>query len=629
MNLLSVSELKKEFDGETLFDGVSFSIEKGDKIGLVGVNGAGKTTLFKLLVGEEKPDGGEIYKAKELKIGYLSQHALSNSELCLYDELEQVFEPVKKIEKELSLLNKEIEKGENLQELIVKQENLMSKFEDLGGYSYKSMTVGTLIGLGFSEADFYRPVNTLSGGQRTRVCLAKLLLSDCNLLLLDEPTNHLDIASVMWLESFLSSRPQAVVVVSHDRYFLDKVTNITFDLEFTKLTVYKGNYSKFKEQKELLIKTKTRTYDNTIKEIKRLEASAKLLHSFNREKSVKRAESKEKAIDKLSQTLVKPETLNAEIKFSFSPVEQGGKEVIVAEKLSKSYGEKMLFSDLNFTLYRGEKAFILGGNGCGKTTLLKILLGIENAKGEREIGYRVTPAYYEQTLSNLNPEKDVLSEVWDEYPRLNDTEIRSALARFLFKGDDVYKSIKTLSGGEKARVVLLKILLKKANLLVLDEPTNHLDVYSREALEKALSEYTGTILCVSHDRYFINKLSTVIYEMEDGKLNKYDTCYENYLSIKKPIKIDNDNNASKEEYLSKKSYGKEKRKAENLLKKIEDEISLTENLLEEINKRLYGDEGRDYIKAQKLSEEAESLNLKLEDLMDKWEKASIEAEKYL
>ncbi|MBQ8427118.1 MAG: ABC-F family ATP-binding cassette domain-containing protein, partial [Clostridia bacterium] len=407
MNLLGVSNLKKEFNGETLFDGVSFSIEKGDKIGLVGVNGAGKTTLFKILTGELNHDGGEIFPSKELKIGYLSQHALSGERLTLYGEIESAFNRCKELEVELSKTAKALENAQNgdLNTLIERQENLLKEYEEQGGYVYKSKITGTLIGLGFSEDDFDRQVSSLSGGQKTRLSLAKTLLSGCNLLLLDEPTNHLDLTSVVWLENFIKASNSAVVVISHDRYFLDRVTNTTFDLELGKLAVYKGGYTHFIEQKELRKKTEIRAFENTSKEIDRLQKSADLLHSFNREKSVKRAESKEKQIEKLKQNLTAVQEVHADMKFSFTTPEIGGKEVVTLENLSKSFGDNLLFEKVNQTLMRGERAFILGANGTGKTTLLKIILVIENAtNGKAELGYRITTAYYDQTLEGLTQE---------------------------------------------------------------------------------------------------------------------------------------------------------------------------------------------------------------------------------
>ncbi len=631
MNLLSVSNLKKEFNGETLFDGVSFSIEKGDKIGLVGVNGAGKTTLFKILTGVLIQDGGEIFPSKELKIGYLSQHALSGERLTLYGEIESAFNRCKELEVELSKTTKALENAQNgdLNTLIERQENLLKEYEEQGGYVYKSQITGTLIGLGFSEDDFDRQVSSLSGGQKTRLSLAKTLLSGCNLLLLDEPTNHLDLTSVVWLENFIKASNSAVVVISHDRYFLDRVTNTTFDLELGKLAVYKGGYTHFIEQKELRKKTEIRAFENTSKEIDRLQKSADLLHSFNREKSVKRAESKEKQIEKLKQNLTAVQEVHADMKFAFTTPEIGGKEVVTLENLSKSFGDNLLFEKVNQTLMRGERAFILGANGTGKTTLLKIILGIENAtNGKAELGYRITTAYYDQTLEGLT-EETPLEEIHSAYPKMTDTEVRSALARFLFKGEDVFKPLSELSGGEKARLTLLKLMLKGANFLVFDEPTNHLDVSARKALESSLLGYEGTMLFVSHDRYFIDKLATVIYELDGTTLRRYEGDYNAYLSAKKPTEIKTEQAKDKSDYMRKKQFDSDKRKLETAIKKGEEQISILEKEIAGLTTRLYGEEGQDYLKAQALSEQIEEKQEKLSLLLDEWEKDQIALEQLI
>lgn len=631
MNLLGVSNLKKEFNGETLFDGVSFSIEKGDKIGLVGVNGAGKTTLFKILTGELSHDGGEIFPSKELKIGYLSQHALSGERLTLYGEIESAFTRCKELEIELSKTAKALENAQNgdLTALIEQQESLLKEYEEQGGYVYKSQITGALIGLGFSEDDFDRQVNSLSGGQKTRLSLAKTLLSGCNLLLLDEPTNHLDLSSVVWLENFIKASNSAVVVISHDRYFLDRVTNTTFELELGKLAVYKGGYTHFIEQKELRKKTEIRAFENTSKEIDRLQKSADLLHSFNREKSVKRAESKEKQIEKLKQNLSAVQEVHADMKFSFTTPEIGGKEVVTLENLSKSFGDNLLFEKVNQTLMRGERAFILGANGTGKTTLLKIILGLEHATtGKAELGYRITTAYYDQTLEGLT-EETPLEEIHSAYPKMTDTEVRSALARFLFKGEDVFKPLSELSGGEKARLTLLKLMLKGANFLVFDEPTNHLDVSAREALESSLLGYEGTMLFVSHDRYFIDKLATVIYELDGTTLRRYEGGYNAYLSAKKPTEVKTEQAKDKSDYMRKKQFDSDKRKLETAIKKGEEQISILEKEIEGLTTRLYGEEGQDYLKAQALSEQIEEKQEKLSVLLDKWEKDQIALEQLI
>ena len=455
------------------------------------------------------------------------------------------------------------------------------------------------------------------------------MLSGCNLLLLDEPTNHLDLTSVVWLENFIKASNSAVVVISHDRYFLDRVTNTTFDLELGKLAVYKGGYTHFIKQKELRKKTEIRAFENTSKEIDRLQKSADLLHSFNREKSVKRAESKEKQIEKLKQNLTAVQEVHADMKFAFTSPEIGGKEVVTLENLSKSFGDNLLFENVNQTLMRGERAFILGANGTGKTTLLKIILGLENAtNGKAELGYRITTAYYDQTLEGLTQETP-LEEIHSAYPKMTDTEVRSALARFLFKGEDVFKPLSELSGGEKARLTLLKLMLKGANFLVFDEPTNHLDVSAREALESSLLDYEGTMLFVSHDRYFIDKLATVIYELDGTTLRRYEGGYNAYLSAKKPTEIKTEQAKDKSDYMRKKQFDSDKRKLETAIKKGEEQISLLEKEIAGLTTRLYGEEGQDYLKAQALSEQIEEKQEKLSLLFDEWEKDQIALEQLI
>lgn len=630
MMLLNVSDIGKIYNGNTLFQGASFTVEKGDKIGLVGVNGAGKTTLFKILMGEILPDMGEMYTSKECKVAYMEQHACNNSERTVYEEVLEVFSDVIAMEQELHNIQSQIDKNQgDLDALVRRQFQLNEAYEANRGFVYKSLIRSCLMGLGFSEAELGQQVSHLSGGQKTRVLLAKILLSGSNLLLLDEPTNHLDIPSVMWLEDFLRSYEGAVLVISHDRYFLDRVTTQTYEMECGRLTVYPGNYSKYLVLKEESMKTRMRAYENTMAEINRLEESARLLHSFNREKSVKRAENKEKQIERLSATLEKVETVDNDLHFSFAPEVTGGNEVLKMKGLAKSFGEKKLFSHADMLLMRGDRAFILGPNGCGKTTLLKIVLDqLPPDEGTVVLGSNIFPAYYEQTGASLLNGKSVINEVWDEYPNMTQTEIRSALAAFLFRGEDVFKEVEMLSGGERARVAILKILMKRANLLILDEPTNHLDITSREALERALADYTGTILCVSHDRYFINKLATSVYRMTTDGLTQYQGNYDDYVQRtgeeaqvqasqeKRPTEAKLDFKAQKE-------LESRRRKAATAVRKAEEEVARLEAAIEQVNEELCSPEvSGDFEKAMEVNAKLQKLEAELEQAMEHWEVAS-------
>ena len=509
MILLNGSNIKKMFLDETLFENVSFSVDSSDKIGFVGANGAGKSTLFKIITGDIDYDEGEIFKNKSLKIGYLDQYSVNGSSKSIMEELLLVFAEVIEIENQLDEIRFDIEnKNGNLDELIKKQTVLQERFAELDGFYYKSKAKSTLTGLGFSEEEFNLSVDKLSGGQKTRVALGKILLSDANLLMLDEPTNHLDIESVEWLEDFLKNYSGAFIVISHDRYFLDRVTNKTFELDNMRFRSYNGNYSEYMAQREIDKKTEQRNYDNTMKEIKRLEGIVEQQRRWGRERNFITAESKQKVIDKLEKTLVAPDAEREDMRFTFKACAGGGQDVLQTEGLGMAYGENRLFSDVDMLIKKGEKVFLLGPNGCGKTTLLKIIMGeYEQSEGEYKIGANIHVGYYDQIQENLSMDKTVIDEIWDEYPNLTQTDIRNALAVFLFRGEDVFKEIHKLSGGERARVELVKLMLRNVNLLIMDEPTNHLDIESREALESALTGYDGTMLMVSHDRYFINKLA--------------------------------------------------------------------------------------------------------------------------
>lgn len=624
MILMNGSGIKKMFLDETLFDGVSFSIDSSDKIGFVGINGAGKSTLFKIITGQMDYDDGEIFKNKLTKIGYLDQYACSDSENTIMDEMLGAFSEVIDIEQQLDDIRFDIESGKgDIDALVLKQTRLQERFEELDGFFYKSKIKSTLKGLGFSEDEFSLRVNRLSGGQKTRVALGKILLSDANLLLLDEPTNHLDIESVEWLESFLQSCKTAFIVISHDRYFLDRVTNKTFEMENGRFRSYNGNYSAYMAQREIDKKTEERNYANTMAEIERLEAIVEQQRRWNRERNIKTAESKQKVIDKLESTLVKPvETLD-DMTFKFKACEGGGQDVVTAQGLSMKFGEKTIFKNAQLHIKKGEKVFILGPNGCGKTTLLKILMGIyAPSSGEYKIGSNIFIGYYDQIQENLDMNKTVFDEVYDEYPNMSVTEIRNALAVFLFRGEDVFKEIKKLSGGERARVELVKLMLKTANFLVMDEPTNHLDIDSREALENALSDYDGTMLMVSHDRYFINKLADrIIYMTEDG-LESYNGGYDYFLEHRRTETVEKEKKEIPKniEYKEHKRLAAEKRKIINRFKKVEENISSLEDEIEAKNKLFENPEiATDFVKANDLQKEIDTLESELEKYFSEWE----------
>ena len=625
MVLLNGSNLKKMFFDETLFSDVSFNVSDKDKIGFVGINGAGKSTLFKIINGLMDYDEGEIFKNKLTNIGYLDQYTCTDSDKTIMDEMLTAFDEVISIENELEEIRIAIEmQTSDMDSLIKRQTFLQEQFEELDGYRYKSLVRSTLIGLGFSEEDFKKPVKTLSGGQKTRVSLGKLLVSNSNLLLLDEPTNHLDIASVGWLEGFLSSYKGAFIVISHDRYFLDRVTNRTFELENGKLRTYNGSYSEYVKQREIERKTEERNYQNTQHEIDRLNSIVEQQRRWNREKNIKTAESKQKVIDKLEKTLVKPTVATEDIEFAFKSSEGGGNDVLITEKLGMSFGTKEIYKNADIHITKGEKVFLLGANGCGKTTLIKNIIGkYEPTAGELKIGSNIQIGYYDQIQENLSQDKDIFTEIHDEFPDLTNTQIRNALAVFLFRGDDVFKEIKTLSGGERARVELTKLMLKPANFLVMDEPTNHLDIESREALEKALSSYDGTMLMVSHDRYFINKLADrIIYMTKDGLTNyigNYDNFIEKSASVTQELKTETQK-PKNSDYNEQKRQQAEKRKVLNRFSKVEELISELEAEVESINNEMMKPElALDFTKLNELSQTAEDKNSEILELMEEWE----------
>ena len=629
MAVLSASNLNMSFGESLLFSGGNFEIGDNEAVGLIGANGVGKTTLFRIITGEEDGFEGDIITGRNTVIGYMQQHACRGSQLSLYGEMMTVFNHLIEMENEIENLSKKIDEGaDSLDELIARQGFLTEKFQEMGGLTYKSRARATLIGLGFSEDDFYIPVANLSGGQKSKLSLAKLLLSGANLLLLDEPTNHLDIESVEWLEEFLKDFKGASIIISHDRYFLDKVTTKTLEIENKKVVLRKGNYTVSRKQKEIDSLTVQRNYDNTMAEVHRIEGIIAQQRQFNREKNIRTAESKQKMIDRMLENLETPDEKQEEFHFKFTAEEKSGNDVLFIKDLQKSFDSKRLFRNVNFNLYKGDRTFLLGPNGCGKTTLLKILTGKEREdSGTFTFGANVKIGYFDQSLAGLDDKKTAIDEIWDEHKDYNETMVRSALAMFLFKGEDVFKKVGELSGGEKARIALLKLMLTGANLLLLDEPTNHLDIRSREALENALLSYGGTVLTVSHDRYFINKLSTKIVRFYDDGIKSFEGNYDDYclalesekaevLTVKKEKPQQND-------YKLRKELKSDYRKLQTALKKCEEEIELSEEKSSLLEEELSQPENAsDYEKISSLTTELNNVKEKLDSLLEEWENLS-------
>ena len=625
MAVLSVQNLKMEFGERLLFDSVSFEVGEHEKIGFIGSNASGKTTLFKLIIGELEPSGGEIFKGKNVKVGYLEQHACANSTKNVYDELESVFSPLMEKEHRLEELSELIDGGNgDINAMIAEQQRLQSEFESGGGLTYRSRTRSALTGLGFSQSDFSLPCSKLSGGQRSKLALGKLLLSEPDLILLDEPTNHIDLISLEWLESFLKDFRGSAIIISHDRYFLDNVTTKTMLLDHESISVWNGGYSRFLEQKTEQDELDRRHYERQMEEIHRLEG---IVEQQKRWRHFITAESKQKMLDKKLAQVNAPKNENRTLEFSFGDVSRTGDEVLNVSGLSKSFGENHLFDNVEFGIRRGERAFLLGANGCGKTTLLKILMGIENAdSGSFDFGTGVKPGYFDQTLSSLDYSKTAIDEIWDEHRDFTETRVRTLLGSFLFAGDDVYKKIDCLSGGEKARLSILKLMLSGANFLLLDEPTNHLDIPSREALEEALLSFGGTMLVVSHDRYFINKLSTRVLCIGMDGAQTVDGGYDDYAGrltaeAQEKVRVSKTVGKGGEDYKRRKEQESELRRTVTALKRIEDRISAIDGELAAVGSRL-SDPGvsADYEQVLELTGLIDSLNDEQMRLMSEWEK---------
>lgn len=639
--ILNATNISKSFGSNEIIKDATFLVNEHEKVAIVGVNGAGKTTLLKILTGEESADSGSITLAKDAKLGYLRQINNVDSALSIIDELYTVIEPILNMEKRMSQMQEDMKHltGSELEELYSSYTALTHSYELMDGYAAKSRVVGILKGLGFEEIDFDRKINTLSGGQKTRVFLAKLLLEEPDIILLDEPTNHLDLRSIEWLESYLLNYKGAVIIVSHDRYFLDKIVSKVIDIENGNVQMYLGNYTDFSNKKQMLLDAKMKEYLNQQQEIKHQEAVITKLKQFNREKSIKRAESRQKQLEKIERVEA-PQTYSENMRLSLDISKESGKDVLTVHNLSKSFDHKKLFWDINFEIKRGERVAIIGDNGTGKTTLLKIINGLlEPDTGEVIYGSNVSVAYYDQEHQVLHMDKTLFDELSDTYPEMTNTQIRNILAAFLFTGEDVYKKIADLSGGERGRVSLVKLMLSKANFLLLDEPTNHLDIVSKDVLENALNNFPGTVCYVSHDRYFINKTATRILDLTENRLLNYIGNYDYYIEKReaveeaanltsteqsqKPVDV----SESKKEWIDNKTALAQKKKVKNALNKCEKEISEIEDKLQSIDEDFANPENASNVgKLMELQKQKEALEKRLDKLMEDWEELTLQME---
>lgn len=623
MSILNFQNVCLSFADKEVLRDVSFSVEKGDKIGLIGSNGSGKTTLFRLVTEELEPTDGKIFKSGLLRVGSVAQHACGDSDKTVYEELLTVFRPLMDMERELEEVHRKVALTDGkVPEYLHLQDELTNAFQNGGGLTYVSRAHSTLAGLGFTKAEENLPVSALSGGQRTKLALGKLLLSEPELMLLDEPTNHLDIVSTEWLEDFLSKYAGALLVVSHDRYFLDKVTSKTMELTACRLYEAPGSYSTYMKTKALRYETDKREYEKGMLEIKRIEKMIEQQKQFNQERNYITIASKEKQIERIRATLPELPPKEKEMRLRFSQIVRSGDEVLHAEGLAKAYDGKSLFRDVSFDLRRGDRVFLLGPNGCGKTTMLGVLLGsVTPEAGFVRFGQNVKVGYFEQTQREMMHDKTVLYEIYDEFPFLTVPEIRSLLAAFLFRGEDIEKNMRTLSGGERARVALLKLILRKPNFLILDEPTNHLDVSSREILEDALASFEGTILCVSHDRYFVNRLATRVLSFRGDGVTQIEGNYDAYVSLlqadaaEKPAAAVKKPNA----YLQRKEAERAERLKASRVKKIEARLSAIEQEKEALETALVLPEtAADYEKVLFLTGQLTALGDERDALEEEW-----------
>jgi len=636
--ILSCQNISKAFVENQVLKNVSFHIEDHEKAAIVGINGAGKTTLLRIIVGEMTPDDGQVVLAKDKTLGYLAQNSTVDTSHTIYEELLSVKADLLRLEEKIRECENNMKHadGDALEDLMKQYTSLTHAFETGGGYLYRSELVGVLKGLGFTEDEFSKPVATLSGGQKTRVALGRLLLQNPDLIILDEPTNHLDMNSIAWLETYLLNYKGAVLIVSHDRYFLDRIAGKVIEIDQSKATTFIGNYSDYAIKKEQLRVAAWNAYMNQQREIKHQEEVIEKLKSFNREKSIKRAESREKMLDKI-EVIEKPSEVRTDMKLTLTPRILSGNDVLTVEHLSKSFDSHKLFTDVNFEIKRGEHVAIIGDNGSGKTTLLKILNGLVPAdQGTFRLGSNVEIGYYDQEHHVLHSEKTLFEEISDDYPYLNNTQIRNVLAAFLFTGEDVFKRISDLSGGERGRISLAKLMLSNANFLILDEPTNHLDIVSKEILENALKDYTGTVLYVSHDRYFINQTATRILELTGQTLVNYIGNYDYYLEKKEELTriyapaadaaapeetaAPSEASSTKLDWKAQKEEQARLRKKENELKKTEKRIEELETRDSEIDEEMSKPEvATNVAECVKLSKEKAEIAAELEELYEKWE----------
>ena len=642
--ILSCNNITKTFGTDTILSDCSFHIEEREKAAIVGPNGAGKSTLLKIIMGRLPADDGTVTISKDKTIGYLAQHQNLSSDGTIYDELHSVKKDIIALEEKIRETEQQMKNatGEQLDTLLDQYTKMNHQFELENGYAYQSEIVGVLKGLGFTEDDFSLPVNTLSGGQKTRVALGKLLLSKLDIILLDEPTNHLDMESIRWLENYLLGYNGSVIIVAHDRYFLDRIVTKIIEIENTHVTVFSGNYTAYADKKKILRNMQLKEYLNQQREIKHQQEVITKLKQFNREKSIKRAESREKMLDKL-EVVDKPAEINDKMNIELNPSVISGNDVLSVSHLSKAFDDNTLFTDISFDIKRGERVALIGNNGTGKTTILKIINDILPAdSGEIKLGSKVTIGYYDQEHHVLDPDKTLFEELQDAYPDLNNTQIRNTLAAFLFTNDDVFKYIRDLSGGERGRVSLAKLMLSNANFLILDEPTNHLDMVSKEILENALNSYTGTVLYVSHDRYFINTTATRIIELVGQTTVNYIGNYDYYIEKKdaltaaalagKPADSSSavsaaQKNAQKE---SAKADWKQSKEEQALLKKKKNELKKTEERITVIEDRLKAIEEEsalpevctDTARLLELHKESTKLSEELDTLYEKWEELS-------
>ena len=623
MPILSLTNIKKSYIDEETIKDANLIVEDKDKIGLIGINGSGKSTLFNIITENLSYDDGEIFRKKDLKIAYLEQQLSLHQEGSIYNNCLSIFKDLIELEKNLRKQEHIIaENPDNLDDELMKYQRLQDEFHKRDGYSYNSKIRGTLIGLGFSEEDFSKDISTLSGGQKSRVALAMLLLQDADLLLLDEPTNHLDIDAISWLEKYLKDIDKAIIVISHDRYFLNNIVSKIVLLENGETKTYKGNYDKYMRQRKKDFEVLKRQYEDQQKEIKRQEEIIKRYMNLGRDRFIKQGKSRKKMLDKMQR--IEMPSSNKKTKLSFAPKKTSGRDVLEIKDLSKSFGDHLVFHDLNAFVYKNDKIGLIGPNGVGKSTLFKIIAKeIQETYGEVKIGSNVDIAFFYQELDNLSLDKTVMDEIWDEFPKLEHFQIRKYLAEFLFVGDDIFKTIDELSGGERGRLSLLKIMLKGANFLVLDEPTNHLDIDSKEILEDALLKYEGTVLSISHDRYFLNKTVDKIFEMKEDGINIFLGNYDYYLEKTSESDPEEENFKTRTEIQKEKKEEREERQKNKALRKkkekLEEEIATIEEKLSTIDSKLADSNTySDYQKANDLSIERESLANTVEELYETW-----------